>query len=228
MTIEKVSSNLSVDESAALANNISKGLETDTTEDQFVVEKKATIETLSNDLTESIRQSRAQEHTKLLYSLDKKRDKLLSAFKAFLKAYLNWDEGKNIEMAKRLRAVIKEHGTNIERLGYNAQSARMNSLIAEFAKPKSAEAITELNLVELVEAIKLAQTTFADTFGDARDTVAQKEDIESATVLKKLLKSEIDLLSNYVSVMLISQGDSYKPIYNNIVVHINEANNSVN
>lgn len=228
MSIEKVSSRLTVDESASLAENVTTSIQMNEVEDAFVAEKHTLVKNLASDFVYAIRQSKIQAHTRLLFDLDQTRDDLFGAFKYFIKAYRKWNDGNKQVMAGRLWTVIAEHGVRIEKLSYNKQSALTNSILAELEKGENIEAINELNLTEIVAQLKASQLTFATTFGEARDTEAQKEEIQSATSLKKLLKKELDLLGNYLEMMLISKGDSYKPLYNNIKVHIAEANNSVN
>ena len=175
-------------------------------EDAFLKTVMAEVETLSAQLTTSIRQDKVLSS---LEEADGVRDEAVKALGTLLDGYAAIPIPAKKDAAEKLRTVFAKYGKSITTANYASESSLIESVLEDFSKADAQESVKVLDgVAEILGEIRAAQ----DAFVKASDeyTAASSAKGESASSVKKPLVSAInDRLVAFFSVMVLGTGRVY-------------------
>lgn len=162
------------------------GPRTDTTIVQTYIEglaqRSVVFDKAINRIQKDVNTQQVQEN-------DQARDNALSSlFKAIRVAFTS-DIAAELDAAQRLSIVIDAY-SNISRLNYEAETKKIDSLVAELEGGTYAASVAALNLQRYVTRIKTANTAFKSLFTSRMTTSALTESFDTTSL-------RIDLLDYY-------------------------------
>lgn len=142
---------------------------------------------------------------------DEVRDEALRALFHLVSgyAYIPIDEIK--DAAILVNRVLSQYGLSIQDEAYAAQSAKLDSLLVDLARPEITPAIEKLQgVADLIANLTAAQEEFERIALAQTEADAAKEQVSSASTLKKSVIVLInDELIDYMSVMGKVNPDTY-------------------
>ena len=175
----------------------------------------------------SIATNRKKALSKKIAEADNKRDGAFRALKSFIKSYFKWNTEKYTLSAKKIWDVLKRHGLNLDKKSYEQKSGLLESLLIELDKPELVEAITTLNLTELVTFLKDSQKEFSAIYYRSIEEEAGKEIVVAATLLKKDAYSTLKKTVGYLNSIVHTKPEVYKDIHGEMAELINILNQKI-
>jgi len=127
--------------------------------------------------------------------------------------------------AAKLYAIIEKYGSQIYKLGYNAESATLLSLLKEFGQPGNQQLLSELGVIVFYESLKAAEEKFVSVSEQKSDEkTSQTNESEAASAIARELLPELTKLVSMLQ--LYSQFDpgNYATAYNQVITYITEIN----
>ena len=207
--IERPLFKATVAESSGLATNISVAINNHAVDDSHLEKQSGELESKSDEMKNSIATDKSKAYTQKLFDGDNLRDSLISALKLFIRANIKWKRENLSAKAEKIYKLIRLHGLAMTDEGYEEESTLLESLLIEMAKPENAEALSELGLTGLVEALGAAQDNFSSLYSESASLEAGKETTVSATVLKRELFKTMKITIDYLNVMQIANLEKY-------------------
>lgn len=131
----------------------------------------------------------ASEKTRVILTLDERRDDAINGIYFFLLSYTYHYDSEKQQNAKLLLDSIALYGGGIARLNYQSETATLNNLLRDWeAKPALADAIAFFGLGTWVAELKAANDEFSvqylsrtQEYGDASpETIKQKREETNA------------------------------------------------
>lgn len=147
---------------------------------------------------------------------DEARDKAFSALKGFLYGYQMLSSVPNWDKAKDLYAVIKQFGTDIDRLSYSTETAQLTKLIEALETPDNKAKLTALSLTTAFDDLKTKQETFETLFATQAEANAELRKLPSATAIRKELEKALRTYLDFLKVM------KSQPVWEDLYQDINE------
>lgn len=195
------SSILTSDELSTLINRIVAECIQNNADDLQMQRLTAFLLQQNQTLTDSLFAVRKSPHTALLLEKDDHRDEVFKGLRNFITAHLYHPREEVRQASVQLHELIKKHGFGLYRFGYQKESAAINSLLMELAKPNYAEMITKLGANDWVKALISAQADFEKCYSN-RVAEEGKEIVEPSTEMRKLAIESLEKLLMYIETQL--------------------------
>jgi len=113
----------------------------------------------------AFKQEQGSDITQQLMVLDDQRDDALTGLRSVINGYQYHYEEATGNAAKALLDHMDGHGTNIQRLGYQEETAVLDSIIADWeGHAQLRAAVTTLNLTAWLNHLKTANSEFATQY----------------------------------------------------------------
>lgn len=155
---------------------------------------------------------------------DDARNKTFVAIKKFLFGYSQVPSVPNADKANDLYEIIKQFGTDIQRMSYSSKTAQLKKLLEEFDKAENKEKLEELHLTAAVEDLKAKQTAFETVFAEQAEANADLRKLPSASSIRRTLEKS---LKNYLNLLEVMKNvPAWKDIYQEINELVKAARNS--
>ena len=177
------------------------------------------------DLTAALNKSSGSDLTPFVQKLERLRDKGLKCFfKTIYAACFRLNEEIE-EAAKKLKKVIKRHGSTMYNLPQDQQTSKMASLFEELARPDLVKAIELTSTQILLDETKQANQNYLAEL-NKRDQEEKKKH-EEKLVGENVKKTRVNLekiLNNLDSVLEVTEDQSYHKLFNDLEGIIEEMN----
>ncbi|WP_075602470.1 DUF6261 family protein [Saccharicrinis aurantiacus] len=186
----------------------------------------ASIQMRLGKLIEAISRNKAESE---LEELDNKRDKLYSSIRNMVSAYQMHPDQGIANAAKQVDAIIDNYGSELNNLGFSAQSAQLKSYFADFKKPEISASIAMLPTVgDMVTALETQEDEFITSQHNYKDAINKVEQNSNASALKKELVAELNnkLIPYLRLVQAMDDADFMEPC-EKIANKVSAANNVV-
>lgn len=129
---------------------------------------------------------------------DRNRDKLFSAMKGYLAGFQGLPDLESHADAAALYQTFKTFGLDLDRLSYSAETAQMNKLLEELAKPDNRNRLVRLKIAAYADRLKQAQADFEALYSEQAGANADLRDLPSATTIRRNLETA---LKNYFALL---------------------------
>jgi hypothetical protein len=225
--IEKPLVKATVAESCNLTLNMGEAVKESSVEDDHLNQKADELSSRGKEMETSIAQDQGKAKTADLVDADSERDALIASLKLFLRAHMKWKREKLSKDASILYKIIKKHGLSMARENYEEESALLDSLLAELAKPENVQILEKLNLSELIADLNAAEDYFKNLYLEAIKIEATKEAYIAATVLKKELLVLQKQMVDYLNAMQQANPEKYAAVSNKIAELIKIMNQKI-
>jgi len=159
---------------------------------------------------------------------DEARDERITAFYFLLLSFSHHPTQAIKDAAMYLLEIFENYGLEIKDESFTRESSLINSLLAEYDKPKAQEAIAKVPQCDkYVAAMRNTQTVFETSRLDFESAQAQEGTQENATVLKKeVIRIVNTILVPYLNVKVQLHEATYGA-FSRTVAEIIAANNEV-
>lgn len=225
--IEYPLSHTTVAEACTLSINSSIIIKKHGIEDEYLNQLGDMLETQGNEMENSIATSRKKALSEKVVEADNKRNGAFRALKSFIKSYFKWNTEKYTLSAEKIWDVLKRHGLNLDQKTYEQESGLLKSLLIELDKPEMVEAITTLNLTELITFLKDSQKEFSAIYYSSIEEEAGKEIVIAASTLKKDAYSTLKKTVGYLNSSVYAKPEVYKDVHGEMAELINNLNQKV-
>lgn len=95
---------------------------------------------------------------------DENRDDAFMALRDFVIAMTQSPDQTTADAAQKVHSIIEKYGTQLHRLGYQEESAKLELMIAELNVPLYAQALDQLNARTWFDRLVAAHNEFEDTY----------------------------------------------------------------
>ncbi len=144
------------------------------------------------DLTKIKAQELSNALSNTLHDLDNERDTLITAILGHLKAFGSLSMSFIAPHVAVMNRFFDTHGRDIAKANYNAETKRINDLLADYdAKAEVRSAVEGLNLTMLFDQLRSVNALFAEKFLQRSSEDAAVEKIDS-----RAIRSETDKVLN--------------------------------
>lgn len=152
-------------------------------------------------LTNSLFAVRKSPFTALLLEKDDHRDEIFKGLRNFISAHLYHPQEDVKQASVQIHELIKKHGYGLYRFGYQKESAAINSLLLELAKPNYVEMVKKTGASDWVIALTAAQNDFEQCY-TKRVAEEGKAIVEPSTEMRKLAIENLEKLLMYIETQL--------------------------
>lgn len=192
--------------------------------DTFLTGVFGEMEKQTKSLTESIKRDTVFS---TLEEADAKRDQAVRVIGKLLNGYEYIPIESLKQHGQKLALVFKKYGVKITLENYSSQSNLINAMLNDFSVPELQSSITALaGVSEAIEDLRKSQENFANIRSGYEQAVIEKQNLPSATLLKKPLLELINKkLVPYLIAMEISNAETYGNFTTNsaqIITSIND------
>lgn len=146
-------------------------------------------------LTDAVNQSTASEETAQMSAIDKERDDLLVFITSTVTQMTKSPLTAQRTAAEKLYLAVKPY-IGAARLANLQETAVIEGLLADLAKPGMPEALTAITLTEVVAALKEKNLQYA-TLTEQRTNARADLPVESAKKIRLRMDEEYDEMSTY-------------------------------
>ncbi len=152
------------------------------------------IETANGKLTNTLNTSFKTEHKPILKKLDKLRDRAFRGLRDAINACtFRLNENYNLH-SEKLKAIFETHGWTLYDDPYAVESSKLESLIKDLETEELQASLTELNLLEWFNELKMAQTDFENAFQNKANDETKKDFIATTEIRPGLIENLDELL----------------------------------
>jgi len=195
------SSILTSDELSTLINRIIDECSQNNVDDVQMQRLTALLQKQNQSFTDSLFAVRKSPHTALLLEKDDHRDEIFKGLRNFITAHLYHPQEEVRQASVQLHELIKKHGFGLYRFGYQKESAAINSLLIELAKPNYTEMVNKIGVNDWVISLTAAQTDFEKCYSN-RVAEEGKEVVEPSTEMRKQAIENLEKLLMYIETQL--------------------------
>jgi hypothetical protein len=166
-----------------------------------------------------------QKHTDLLTALDEKRDHLYIGIRHLLRGNSYHFEATKQEAAKRLQLHLLGYGKNVNRMGYQMQTAIISNMLKEWqTQPNLQEAVSLLAMDDWVANLAEVNTTFNKLYVE-RVTDKVAKEVPSFTSLRtSVTKAYRALIDRIQAFKTLQSGTDYTQLHNEIYELVRQYN----
>ncbi|MCU4177819.1 DUF6261 family protein [Carboxylicivirga sp. N1Y90] len=224
--IEKIITNTRSAEANDLCTSISSVIDKAGIDDPHLSATKAEIDASNLSLTQSIKKDKAES---VLDERDDSRDAVYRSILHLNKGYLHHPDTKVKESATHAEAVIEKYGFELTDATYSAQSALVDSFMADMAQTELATDLAVLpGISGLLEQLSQEQASFKLAESELLAARSNEQQASNATAVKKdLLKLVNNKLVVYLRAMLQVNPAQYKDVATQIALLIDKSNTVV-
>lgn len=213
-----------VAETADIAKHVGVAIDNATLADEYLNGENVKTKANAVLMVKGIGTERGKELKEELDAADTRRDALFSALIYFLKGYQRWNKDTTGTAADVLYSVIKSHGANIPRLSIEKESAMLDSILGAFQKEEAAQAVTTLNLTELVADLQSEQAHLSDVYQQSAELESEKPEVVAPSSIKRETQVTLNGIIDYVNVM----SKANNAVYGTLAATLAELVNSLN
>lgn len=194
--------------------------------DQFLKSVLGEIETLSEEITKSLKRDSIISN---LEDADTKRDKVIKSLNHILMGYASMPIEDLKQKGDKLHQIFKKYGTKITTQSYSTASSLIESLIKDFENDEIQADIDALQGVrETLEALKTEQRAFNALRVNYETAVSKKQNEKPASTLKKPILELINAkLIPYLTAMKLANAASYQSFCDAVAQIINLSNETI-
>ncbi len=216
---------LSVSDVIPLCDRILKTTQPLTESDNRVKELHARLSVVYDRLVKNQKNTNKSSLTEELIRLDKRRARAFIGLRDIL-------HGMSVSLcddynnkASKLYTIIDKYGTQLYKFGYQAETAMLTSLFADFDLTENRLILTDLNIVPFYESLETAQKDFnLVSEQKAAELTDHTNNTEAATDILEKLFPELTRLVAMISLYYHLDPPKYGLIYNQMVTYITETN----
>lgn len=117
-------------------------------------------------LEEAIKPLLKNENTEKIQELDAKRDALWVGFLAYIRGWLAFPEEDKAQAANKLLLIAENYGKNIQQKPFQEETAIINSVLQDLAKPENSPLITLIGAEIWVQGLSQANQAFEQLHND--------------------------------------------------------------
>ena len=163
--------------------------------------------------------------TEELVRLDKRRARAFIGLRDILHGMsVSLYEESNAK-ASRLYTIIDKYGTQLYKLGYQAETAMLISLFADFDQTENRLLLADLGILPFYDSLKAAQEAFnLISEQKAEELTEYKNESEAATEILPELFPALTSLVAIIQLYYHLDPPKYGVIYNQMVTYITETN----
>ena len=223
--VNQISSRANASEINGIASRSVTTIKTSGTDDVVITALNGTLENDNNNLTVSIARKTASDATPQVQLLKSRRIKgIKSLFKNVESACHRLNP--EVESAgKKLKEVIKRHGSSMYTLAQDQLTSGIDSLFKEFEEPALVSALEITNSAIIVVESKEANRLYLAELGKRENDDAKKEDPQLVGENTKKVKETLDKLMNYLDSYLAAKENAVlKTLYAELSGIFDQAN----
>ena len=216
---------LSVSDVIPLCERILKTTQPLTENDNRIKELHTRLTVVYDRLVKNQKNTNKSSLTEELIRLDKRRARAFIGLRDILHGMsVSLCDEYNIK-ASKLYAIIDKYGTQLYKFGYQAETAMLTSLFADFDLTENRLILTDLNIVPFYESLETAQKDFNSVSDQkASELTDHNTTSEAATDVLEKLFPELTSLVAIVQLYYHLDPPKYGMIYNQMVTYITETN----
>ncbi|GET28306.1 DUF6261 family protein [Prolixibacter sp. SD074] len=219
-----LSSSALVAETADIAKNVAIATQNAALTDDYLTTKNTLLKTNAATMVKGIGTKRGKELKDELDASDARRDALFSALMYFLKGYLRWDKEPTAGAAGRILTIVKSHDEDIPRLSIENESAMLESILESFTSEEAVQAITTLNLTELVADLRSEQGHLSDVYQQSAKLESEKPEVIAPSNIKRETLAIINDMIDYLTAMNKANNAVYGALTANVAELVNSLN----
>lgn len=212
----------------SLSDNIIAFFESDGAlkENAFLSKTFGEIKKLSDEITQSIKKTRAKS---TLGVADDERDKKFRALAKIIDGYASSPLSEICEAGCVLKKIFDKYGLKTLGENYLSKGALIESLLLDFQKEKAVAAAEKLlGVKEAVQALRVAEDNFDDERFLYNNAVVKEKSERCATDVKKaLVKLVNEKLVSYLNAVSMADEKVFKSFANLVEIEINKVNRAV-
>jgi hypothetical protein len=148
-------------------------------------------------------------HTAALEAQDHKRDNLVHGFRDAVKSSLNHFNPAKQEAARKVWAIVAHYG-NIAAKSLDKESAAIDDLQRELAKPENAALVAELNLEDWPVELKAENEIFKNLMQERYAETAQRPTTQMRPARMDVDKSILGMLDMVEALVLVNGMANYE------------------
>ena len=134
------------------------------TGDGFIVTLCSNIDQANVDLTKGLGKSLNSDFTPLLLAQDQARDNAFIGFRDYASSFSHSSDSVMATAGRNLTGIIETTGNSIHSLGYTAETAKVNSLIAYLSAPAALKDMETIGATKWYEELKTSQDKFENIY----------------------------------------------------------------
>lgn len=185
--------------------------------DLHLAKPYARVTTLLPQLAKIKAQELSNVLSNKMVDLDTERDVLLIGIQAQVKTYSKLslpDMASHVEVMKRFFSI---HGTDITTTNYNAETKRVNDLLAEYDAKADVKAAAEaLHLTPLFEQLRVVNAQFANVFLQRTEDNSTTENVDVRGIRVETSKQVVALLDAIEYCSAEYETTDYQPLANEL------------
>lgn len=225
--INHLSSSATVPEVADVANHVGIAIDNATLTDEYLNGENVKLKGNATLMIRGIGSERGKELKDELDAADTRRDALFSALMHFLRGYQRWNKNSTGESADVLYAIIKSHGANIPRLSIEKESAMLESILGAFQKEEATQAITSLNLTELVADLQSEQAHLQEVYQQSAELESEKPEVIAPSSIKRETQVILNDIIDYLNAMSKANAAVYSTLAATVAELVNTLNDKI-
>lgn len=221
--INKIIREIRIADMAGVADTINSELRQSSLDDAHISAIQAEMEPLYTNLVTAINKDQAESD---LDKYDTSRDEVYRSLLHLCKGYLYHPDAQVSKAAAKVDAVTDKYGFELTNQGYSAESALLDSLMADMALPEIAPSV---EVLPGVKELKAQLLTEQDKFKAAEavwlKARSEQKLSESATSVKHELLTVInDKLVIYLRAMSMINPEPYRALSSKLSLLIDQVN----
>jgi len=221
----RFSSRANASEINGIASRTVTTIKTSGTDDPVVSTLNGTLEKDNNNLTVSIARKMASDATPLVQLLKSRRKKGIQSLFKNVESACNRLNPEVESAGKKLKEVIKRHGSNMYSLAHDQLTSGIDSLFKEFEEPALVAALELTGSAIIVAESKEANRLYLAELGKRENDDAKKEDPQLVGENSKKVKDTLDQLMNYLDACLAAKENAVlKTLYAELSGIFDQAN----
>lgn len=168
----------------------------------------------------ALNQLQANEESKNIAELDKRRDTDLQALRSSIKPYKNSRIQAEIDAYSVLKLLLSEY-KDVESDSYESETNKLNSLVGRLLSSDYTAHVATLGIVKFVNHLSDSNTTFNDLFAQRSFKTSQKV-VYDVKALRKIIATDYKKMTSYITALAAVKEDVY---YKDILAIINNGRN---
>lgn len=224
--INRILREIRIADMAGVAATVNSELSKSSVDDAHLGAIQVDIESLSAQLVKSIKKDQAESD---LDKYDASRDGVYRSLLHLCKGYLHHPDARVSAAAVTVEAVADKYGFELVSLGYTAESALLDSFLADMALPEIASSVELLpGVSELKQQLLTEQAKFQTAEAVWLEARSEQSLIKNATSVKLELLTVInDKLVVYLRAMSMVNPDPYRSLISKVSLIIDQINATI-
>ncbi|MFC5048562.1 DUF6261 family protein [Aquimarina hainanensis] len=190
--------------------------------------QKAALEAPVEKIDAAFQQEKGSTLTQEIILLDERRDRAIVGIKTLAEAYTYHFKAAVAEAGRAILSMIQAHGTSIQRMSYQEETATLDNIIDELENDRELVAsVRRLHLESWVTELKSANTLFTHSYLERVEETAanqvydikelRKEATDAYRILMRHIEAHATLGNHEVYPILVNQIDVLAGQYNQVI-----------